>query len=91
MYAVRAHDDTKICVDDLVPFGAFTDGLTAVIVDARAAQSLRIRAEHARQGGKCLAALPDTSIIGMRVARELLPSLIVSDNDAELTSRAVLA
>jgi hypothetical protein len=48
---------------------------------------------------ECLAAIPDTSISGRRVARELTdlierrgkPSLIVSDNGTEFTSRAVLA
>lgn len=48
---------------------------------------------------ECLAAVPDTSIGGVRVARELdaiaarrgLPKVIVSDNGTELTSRAVLA
>jgi transposase InsO family protein len=48
---------------------------------------------------ECLAAIPDTSISGRRVARELTmlierrgkPGIIVSDNGAELTSNAVLA
>lgn len=48
---------------------------------------------------ECLAAVPDTSIPGRRVVRELTeliahrgkPGLIVSDNDTELTSNAVLA
>ena len=48
---------------------------------------------------ECLAAIPDTSISGRRVARELTdlierrgkPGLIVSDNGTEFTSRAVLA
>ena len=47
---------------------------------------------------KCLAAIPDTSISGRRVARELTalieqrgkPGLIVSDNGTELTSNAIL-
>jgi len=47
---------------------------------------------------ECLAAVPDTSISGVRVARELdvivarrgVPKAIVSDNGTELTSRAVL-
>ena len=48
---------------------------------------------------ECLAAIPDTSISGRRVARELTslierrgkPSMIVSDNGTELTSNAILA
>jgi putative transposase len=48
---------------------------------------------------ECLAAMPDTSISGKRVVRELTdfmarrgkPRMIVSDNGAELTSNAVLA
>jgi putative transposase len=48
---------------------------------------------------ECLAAVPDTSISGKRVARELStlierrgkPGLIVSDNGTELTSNAILA
>lgn len=48
---------------------------------------------------KCLAAVPDTSISGYRVLRELTrlicergkPGMIVSDNGTELTSNAVLA
>lgn len=47
---------------------------------------------------ECLAAVPDTSISGHRVVRELTsliaqqgkPSVIVSDNGTELTSNAVL-
>jgi putative transposase len=47
----------------------------------------------------CLAAVPDTSISGKRVVRELTklitqrgkPGMIVSDNGTELTSNAVLA
>lgn len=47
---------------------------------------------------ECLAAIPDTSILGKRVARELTmivnvrgkPQMIVSDNGTELTSSAVL-
>lgn len=47
---------------------------------------------------ECLAAIPDTSISGRRVARELArvmerrdkPSMIVSDNGTELTSNAIL-
>ena len=46
---------------------------------------------------ECLAAIPDTSISGHRVARELTsliqrrgkPGMIVSDNGAELTSHAI--
>lgn len=49
--------------------------------------------------GECLAAIPDTSISGRRVARELTtliegrgkPGMIVSDNGTELTSNAILA
>ncbi len=48
---------------------------------------------------ECLAAVPDTSISGRRVARELTmlverrrkPGMIVSDNGTELTSNATLA
>jgi putative transposase len=48
---------------------------------------------------ECLAAIPDTSLSGKRVARELTtviaqrgkPGMIVSDNGTELTSNAVLA
>lgn len=47
---------------------------------------------------ECLAAIPDTSISGKRVARELTalierrgkPQMIVSDNDTEFTSNAIL-
>ena len=47
---------------------------------------------------ECLAAIPDTSISGRRVARELVqvieqrgkPGMIVSDNGTELTSNAIL-
>lgn len=48
---------------------------------------------------ECLAAIPDTSISGRRVARELTtlieqrgkPGMIISDNGTEFTSRAMLA
>jgi transposase InsO family protein len=48
---------------------------------------------------ECLAAIPDTSISGKRVARELTaligrrgkPGMVVSDNGTELTSHAILA
>ena len=48
---------------------------------------------------ECLAAIPDTSISGQRVARELTalierrgkPGMIVSDNGTEFTSNAILA
>jgi len=48
---------------------------------------------------ECLAAIPDTSISGARVARELTaliarrgkPAMIVSDNGTEFTSNAILA
>lgn len=48
---------------------------------------------------ECLGAIPDTSISGQRVARELdaiierrgKPGMIVSDNGTELTSRAIFA
>jgi hypothetical protein len=50
-------------------------------------------------GGECLAAIPDTSISGRRVTRELTallegrgkPQMIVSDNGTEFTSNAVSA
>ena len=49
--------------------------------------------------GECLAAIPDTSISGHRVARELTallerrgkPNMIVSDHGTEFTSNAILA
>jgi putative transposase len=45
---------------------------------------------------ECLALVPDTSISGQRVARELIawrgkPEAILSDNGTELTSNAILA
>ncbi len=48
---------------------------------------------------ECLAAIPDTSISGRRVARELAalierrgkPGMFVSDNGTELTSNAILS
>lgn len=48
--------------------------------------------------GECLAAIPDTSISGRRVAKELTtlverrgkPGMIVSDNATELTPNAIL-
>ena len=48
---------------------------------------------------ECLTAVPDTSICGRRVVRELKeliaqrgePGMIVSDNGTKLTSNAVLA
>lgn len=48
---------------------------------------------------ECLAAIPDTSISGRRVARELTeliawrgkPGMIASDNGTEFTSNAILA
>jgi putative transposase len=48
---------------------------------------------------ECLAAIPDTSISGKRVARELTtlistrgkPGMIVSDNGTEFTSNAILS
>src|SRR5665811_2162826 len=48
---------------------------------------------------ECLAAVPDTSISGKRVARELSslverrgkPTMIVSDNGTEFTSNAILS
>lgn len=48
---------------------------------------------------ECLAAVPDTSISGVRVARELTalieqrgkPGMIVSDNGTEFTSHAIFA
>jgi putative transposase len=48
---------------------------------------------------ECLGAIPDVSISGVRVARELTaivahrgkPGMIVSDNGTELTSNAILA
>ena len=55
-------------------------------------------AEAGAKTAECLAAVPDTSISGKRVVRELSeliavrgrPGMIVSDNGTELTSNAVL-
>ncbi len=48
---------------------------------------------------ECLAAIPDTSLVGRRVARELReliahrgkPDMIISDHGTEFTSNAILA
>ena len=61
----------------------------------RRAKSVRLIFGLTRE---CLAAIPDTSISGRRVARELTmlietrgkPGMIVSDNGTEFTSNAIL-
>ena len=56
---------------------------------------LNVIDDHSRE---CLALIPDTSLSGARVARELdkiirlygAPKMIVSDNGTEFTSKAIL-
>jgi len=63
-----------------------------------AARRFRILAVIDDYTRECLALVPDTSLSGRRVARELdalirlygCPNVIVSDNGSELTSRAIL-
>jgi putative transposase len=69
------------------------------VSDCLAARRFRILVVVDDFTRECLAAVADTSIAGVRVARELdalvarrgVPATIVSDNGPELTSRAVLA
>jgi putative transposase len=69
------------------------------VSDCLAARRFRILVVVDDFTRECLAAVADTSISGVRVARELdalvagrgRPNLIVSDNGPELTSRAILA
>jgi putative transposase len=69
------------------------------VSDCLAARRFRILVVVDDFTRECLAAVADTSISGVRVARELdaliarrgVPATIVSDNGPELTSRAVLA
>lgn len=69
------------------------------VSDCLAARRFRILVVVDDFTRECLAAIADTSISGVRVARELdalvagrgVPATIVSDNGPELTSRAVLA
>jgi putative transposase len=69
------------------------------VSDCLAARRFRILVVVDDFTRECLAAVADTSISGVRVARELdglvarhgVPAMIVSDNGPELTSRAVLA
>ena len=65
---------------------------------SRAASAFRVLNVVDDVTRECLAAIPDTSISGRRVARELAalierrgkPGMIVSDNGTELTSNAIL-
>jgi putative transposase len=69
------------------------------VSDCLAARRFRILVVVDDFTRECLAAVADTSLSGVRVARELdiliarrsMPATIVSDNGPELTSRAVLA
>ena len=69
------------------------------VSDCLAARRFRILVVVDDFTRECLAAVADTSISGVRVARELdalvarrgVPATIVSDNGPELTSRAILA
>ena len=66
------------------------------MTDARRLRILAVVGDYSRE---CLALVADTSIPGIRVARELdrivavrgRPGGIVSDNGTELTSTAILA
>ena len=69
------------------------------VSDCLAARRFRILVVVDDFTRECLAAVADTSLSGVRVARELdalvagrgVPATIVSDNGPELTSRAILA
>lgn len=71
------------------------DFLSDVFGQGRRFRILAVNDDFTRE---CLALVPDTSISGQRVARELdavirlygKPDTIVSDNGTELTSRAIL-
>ncbi len=72
------------------------DFVSDVLADGRRFRVLVVVDDFTRE---CLALVVDTSLSGLRVARELdrlaelrgLPLMIVSDNGTELTSRAILA
>jgi putative transposase len=72
------------------------DFVSDVLADGRRFRVLVVVDDFTRE---CLALVVDTSLSGVRVARELdrlaeqrgLPLMIVSDNGTELTSRAILA
>lgn len=71
------------------------DFVSDTLVDGRRFRILCIIDDFSRE---CLAAVPDSSISGVRVARELdriaeqrgYPCMVVSDNGTELTSNAIL-
>jgi putative transposase len=71
------------------------DFMSDVFGESRRFRLLNVIDDYTRE---CLAIVPDTSISGSRVARELdrltrlygKPKTIVSDNGSELTSRAIL-
>lgn len=71
------------------------DFMSDVFGEGRRFRLLNVIDDYTRE---CLAIIPDTSISGARVARELdklirlyaKPETIVSDNGSELTSRAIL-
>lgn len=72
------------------------DFVSDQLADGRRFRVLAVVDNYTRE---CLAAVPDTSLPGARVVRELrqlvemrgLPQMIVSDNGTEFTSNAVLA
>lgn len=72
------------------------DFVSDVLADGRRFRVLVVVDDFTRE---CLALVVDTSLSGVRLARELdqlaerrgLPLMIVSDNGTELTSRAILA
>jgi len=72
------------------------DFVSDALVDSRRFRILAIVDDFTRE---CLALVVDTSLSGVRVARELdrlaefrgLPLMIVSDNGTELTSNAILS
>lgn len=71
------------------------DFVSGMLADGRRFRVLVVVDDFTRE---CLALVVDTSLSGMRVARELDaivgtqvgPLMIVSDNGTELTSRAIL-
>ena len=72
------------------------DFVSDQLTDGRRFRILAIVDDCTRE---CLALAADTSLLGIRVARELdrlmiergKPTMIVSDNGSELTSNAILA
>jgi putative transposase len=72
------------------------DSLSDQMIDARRFRILAVVDDCTRE---CLALLPDASLSGIRVAREIdwlyavrgIPNMIVSDNGTELTRNATLA